>query len=233
MKQISIILLIVASALAQTVPATKSTTPAATSKSSTEIAQAKPAAAAALLPSKETVDIFLKHMFAGQAGTTWTIESITSVKDSPGVADVQILFTGAPSNTHLYILPGGHYAIDKSQLMPFGADPFASIRKQLEAEARGYAKGSTKPDVTLVVFSDLECPHCKLAEPILSRIVEEVPNVRLIFQPMPLFSIHKWAFKGAEYAECIGKQDQKTFLDFPRCRVQRTGKYERRSTARG
>jgi len=213
MKQIFAIILLASFAIAQAAPATKPTEPVAAKVTAADTS-AKPSAATTTLPTKDTVDKFLKHMFAGQAGASWTIENITAVKDSPGVADVQILFPGAPASTHLYILPGGHYAIDKSQLVPFGADPFASIRKQLQVEAHGYAKGSVKPDVTLVVFSDLECPHCKLAEPVLTRIVAEVPNVRLIFQPMPLYTIHKWAFKGAQYAECIGKQDEKAFWTF-------------------
>src|SRR6266481_6353492 len=134
MKHLFAILLLACLAIAQTVPATKPTAPSA-SKSTNADASTKPPTLNSALPTKAIVDTFLKHMFSGQAGASWTIESIAPVKDSPGVADVQILFPGAPSSTHLYILPGGHYAIDKSQLVPFGADPFASIRKQLQAEA--------------------------------------------------------------------------------------------------
>jgi protein-disulfide isomerase len=58
--------------------------------------------------------------------------------------------------------------------------------------------------VTIVEFSDLQCPHCKEANPTVERLVNEDPDVRFVFQNFPL-PIHNWAQKAAAYADCIGR----------------------------
>ena len=49
-------------------------------------------------------------------------------------------------------------------MIPFGATPFADIRKTLQASADGAARGATGKDLLLVEFADLQCPHCKEAQ---------------------------------------------------------------------
>ena len=48
-------------------------------------------------------------------------------------------------------------------------------------------RGSPMAPVTLYEFSDFQCPHCKLAAPMLKKIVEESNGkVKLIFKQYPL-----------------------------------------------
>lgn len=49
--------------------------------------------------------------------------------------------------------------------------------------------GAKKPLVTLVVFTDYNCPYCKQFDPVLERIVKENPEIALIVKFLP--------FKGA------------------------------------
>src|SRR5262249_40175750 len=49
------------------------------------------------------------------------------------------------------------------------------------------SRGPLNAPITVVVWSDFECPHCKLAMPILDTIVEKFsPNVRLVHKFYPL-----------------------------------------------
>jgi protein-disulfide isomerase len=91
-------------------------------------------------------------------------------------------------------------------MQPFGPDPYAIIRERLSA-AEGVARGPDKPVVTMVEFSDLQCPHCKEAQPVLEKLAADFPGMRIIFQQYPIPSSHPWAMKAAQYADCAGRVD--------------------------
>ncbi len=62
------------------------------------------------------------------------------------------------------------------------------------------ANGDTK--VTVVEFSDIQCPACKAAEPI-SVILRDTPGVKFIYRHFPLVTIHPNAWKGARALEAV------------------------------
>jgi protein-disulfide isomerase len=67
-------------------------------------------------------------------------------------------------------------------------------------------KGTAKALVTIVEFTDFECPSCALQHPILHRIVNEFGDrVRLVVRDFPL-SQHANARKAAEAAEAAREQ---------------------------
>ena len=66
-------------------------------------------------------------------------------------------------------------------------------------------------DVNIEVFSDIECPACKKAHPVIERIAEEY-NASVTFYHYPLTFMHDYAMKAAEGAECAN--DQGKFWEF-------------------
>jgi protein-disulfide isomerase len=64
-----------------------------------------------------------------------------------------------------------------------------------------------------VEFSDLQCPHCKDAQPTIDKLLSEEKNVRLVFQNFPL-PMHNWASKAAAYADCVGRVSNDAFWKF-------------------
>src|SRR3990167_3468683 len=68
-----------------------------------------------------------------------------------------------------------------------------------------YVRGNADAPVTIVEYSDLECPYCKSFHPSMIRLMNEYSNqVRWIYRHFPL-SFHVNAQKEAEAAECAGK----------------------------
>jgi protein-disulfide isomerase len=66
-----------------------------------------------------------------------------------------------------------------------------------------------------VEFSDLECPHCKAAQPIVEKLEADFPQVRFTFQQFPLpASMHPWALKAAQYADCAGQMNKDAFWKY-------------------
>lgn len=68
------------------------------------------------------------------------------------------------------------------------------------------ATGSAQAKVTIVEFSDLQCPACKMAQPILTDLKKRFPeNIRFVFRHYPLVSIHPNAMPAAQFAEGVGR----------------------------
>ena len=71
-------------------------------------------------------------------------------------------------------------------------------------------KGNKNAKVTLVEFSEYQCPFCarhvRDTYPQLDKEYIQTGKVRYVFRDLPLESIHKNAFKAAEAAHCAGEQ---------------------------
>lgn len=67
--------------------------------------------------------------------------------------------------------------------------------------------GNKDAKVTLLEYSDFECPACKNFAPLLGRLHKDFPdNLRIIYRYFPLETIHKTAIPAAKAAEAAGKQ---------------------------
>jgi protein-disulfide isomerase len=74
-------------------------------------------------------------------------------------------------------------------------------------EAGNPAKGPAGAPVTVVEFSDFQCPFCARVNPTLAKIQETYAGkVRIVFRDLPLLNIHKNAGHAAEAAHCANDQ---------------------------
>jgi protein-disulfide isomerase len=72
---------------------------------------------------------------------------------------------------------------------------------------RGFARGPKDAPVTIVEFSDFQCPFCKTANATVKQVLDKYPGkVRLVFRDYPLVSIHPQAPKAHEAARCAADQ---------------------------
>ncbi len=75
-----------------------------------------------------------------------------------------------------------------------------------------FSQGAEKPILTIVEFSDLQCPYCAQTVPILDSLVKVFPNqVKIIFKNFPL-SFHPQGRPAAAAAIAAGKQGK--FFEF-------------------
>ncbi len=159
----------------------------------------------ASVPSEATVDAFLKKMFGWNQDLTWKVEEIKP-SEAAGISEATVVFNTprGPQIARFYITADQKYTF-MADLLPFGADPFAEARLLLQA-ANGPVHGPKDATTTIVEFGDLECPACKAAQPNVTKLMEEEPKVKLIFQNYPLPQ-HKWAMTAAKYLDCLGRQN--------------------------
>lgn len=169
-------------------------------------------------PTVDTVNAFLKVLWGYDTNRIWRVEAIQTTA-APGVSKVIVFLSDKSPNakvqtTAFFVTPDGNHAIAGDGVVPFGATPFAPIRKELEARADGAARGASGKQLLLVEFADLECPHCKEAQGTIDQLVKDFPNARVVFQSFPLVQIHPFAFKAAAYGYCIQKQKNDAFFTF-------------------
>lgn len=70
-----------------------------------------------------------------------------------------------------------------------------------------YIKGGKNAKVTLIEISDFQCPYCERHISTREQIIKEYGDqVRVVWRHFPLTSIHPYAQKAAEAAECAGEQ---------------------------
>lgn len=68
-------------------------------------------------------------------------------------------------------------------------------------------KGSKDGSVTIIDYSDYQCPYCASFNSTMKRVVDEYDGkVKWVRRHFPLDSIHKYARGAAEAAECAGDQ---------------------------
>ena len=84
--------------------------------------------------------------------------------------------------------------------------PPSAIRVQVSADGAP-VRGAADAPVTIVEFSDFECPFCKQTHPTLKQLLECYPGkVRLAYRDFPLDSIHPQSRRAAEAARCASDQ---------------------------
>ena len=155
----------------------------------------------------------MRQTFGYEPTLSWKITGIRPA-EAEGLIEVDVTISSpqGAQGQKFYVTPDGSHAV-VGDILPFGAHPYDPANKKLEKGVNGPAHGPADATVTVVEFSDLQCPHCKEAQPTLEKLMAEDKKSRVIFQNFPL-PMHDWAMKAAAYADCVGRQSPDAFWKF-------------------
>ena len=103
-----------------------------------------------------------------------------------------------------------------ADLQKYCSDPqnlnFNPVAKEVDVKNM-VATGAKNAKVTIVEFSDFECPFCIRAYPTVRQVLKEYKDdVKLYYKQYPLVQIHPNALKAAEASLCAA--DQGKFWEF-------------------
>jgi len=87
------------------------------------------------------------------------------------------------------------------------ADETGDVTKLSPVTNADNIRGGKNAKVTLIVVSDFQCPYCQRHETTMAQLLKDYGDkIRVVWRNMPLTSIHQYAQKAAEAAECAGEQ---------------------------
>jgi len=112
-----------------------------------------------------------------------------------------------------YVSPDGEHFVSGA-VWDLSESPFLDTLEHLPTD--GPAFGPMNAKVTVVVFSDFECPYCReLAKTLRDNVPQKFPNdVRVVYKDFPIESIHPWSRAAAEASHCIADQKIPAFWAF-------------------
>jgi len=140
--------------------------------------------------------------------------TIADVTDSkiPGakVATLKLSRGGQVQDTKILMSTDGKYVVF-GELEDVSADPFKAIAAKITTQGKP-VRGPKDAKVTIVEYSDFQCPYCARAHQTMSEQVmkEYDGKVKLVYKNYPL-PFNPWAEPAAVAAACAFDQDPDAF----------------------
>ena len=88
-----------------------------------------------------------------------------------------------------------------------GGSGAAPPTSEIIITADDHIRGNIDAPITIVEYSDFQCPFCQRFHPTVLRALAEYPDdVRWVYRHFPLRNIHAQAQPAAEASECVAEQ---------------------------
>ncbi len=113
-------------------------------------------------------------------------------------------------STDFTVSDDGHYAFF-GELEDLTVDPFAAVMKKISLKDVA-SKGPANAKVTIVEYSDFQCPYCSRGYQVMeSQVLKEYGDkVRFVYKSFPL-PMHPWAEPAAIASICARQQKPESF----------------------
>ncbi len=164
---------------------------------------------------KPTLEAYVRHLFVLPAQLTVTT-SDPKPSQFTGFKEVRVRISqGAQfQDVSLYVSNDGKQIL-QGNIYDIANNPFKPELDKLKTQYAP-ALGTSGAPVAIVLFSDLECPHCKVeAEMLRKNLIQAYPTqVRLYFKDFPIASLHPWARTAASVGRCVFSQSNDAFWEY-------------------
>lgn len=168
------------------------------------------------------VEQFLRKVVDSQGGGRIIVEPQRRPSPIPGVEEIHFSIEAAGMRKPGVVYLAGDklmlgQIIDlttEKNLTGQGLGPPTKITYRLdEFDVKGrIARGPDNAPLTLIEFSDFQCPYCKQLHQTLQTLMSKYPGqVRLYYKHFPLDNLHPLAFQMALAAECARSQKASAF----------------------
>jgi protein-disulfide isomerase len=140
---------------------------------------------------------------------------VTKIEDSevPGwrKGNLEVSLGPQTQNVAFYVNRDGRYLF-RGDAIDLTIDPLKQVMNKISLDNQP-ERGAKDAKVTIVEYSDFQCPFCARVYTTLENEVlkDYGDKVRFVFKNFPLSSIHPWAEDGAVAAECAFQQGNDKF----------------------
>ena len=171
---------------------------------------AKPASAAPPQTQKN-IEAYLRNIYAFGPDVKVTVGPLTdSGVDGVLETSIEVLIGENKENAKFYVSKDGKYLF-RGEMSDMTKDPLAETRALIQMKDAP-SMGDANASVTLVEYSDFECPVCRnLHDALRGMLPNYTGKVRVVFKDFPIEQIHPWARTAAIAGRCAYQQDPKAF----------------------
>src|SRR5580693_194842 len=167
-------------------------------------------ASAGQLPIQKTVEAYLRNLYTFGAETAVKVAAPKNIGvEGLEEVDIEVKVGENQQTGKVYVTRDGKYMF-RGEVSDLAKDPIAETRAQLQTKDSP-SLGPANASVTLVEFSDFECPVCRNLHDALRGLLLNYPQVRVVFKDYPIEQIHPWARTAALAGRCAYQQDPKAF----------------------
>jgi protein-disulfide isomerase len=177
-------------------------------------AQAQTGAAASASPDQaqllKNTEAFVRNLFAW--GSDYSVK-LGPLAPSPSPDFYQVPLTVTihdQSDVGTVFVSKDGKTFLRGEMFSTATNPYAENVKKLHLDDNP-SIGPASAKVTIVEFSDFQCPHCRELYEGLKTLLPEHPDVRFVFKDYPLTQIHPWAETAAIGARCAYIQNPQAF----------------------
>ena len=173
-------------------------------------AMAQQPAAATASSQAQKVEAFLRYYFALGPEVQITVATPTELGTS-GILEVpiEVKSSDGSDNLKMYLTKDGRYLL-RGELSDLTTDPLAENIAKMQL-TNAPVLGDPNAPITLVEYSDFECPVCRNLHDALRGLLPNYPQVKVIFKDFPIDAIHPWARTAALAGRCAYQQNPKAF----------------------
>src|SRR6202790_544035 len=164
---------------------------------------------------KTQMETFVRHLLA-------VIPEVAVKVDDPKPSlvpnlqqvDVHFSYNGRSQDETFFVTKDGKDVI-RGFVYDVAQNPFKPELDKLKTDMAA-SIGTPGAPVSLVVFSDFQCPNCKQEEETLRQnLLATFPTqVRVYFKDFPLEQIHPWAKAAAIGGRCVFRQNPAKFWEY-------------------
>jgi protein-disulfide isomerase len=168
------------------------------------------AAAGASTPLQKSIEAFLRNYYALGTGITITVGTPKPIGTS-GLSEIpiEVKSPDGSDTVNMFLTADGRYLI-RGEVSDLNSDPLADNIAKFDLKDAPVL-GDPKASITIVEYSDFECPVCHNLHDTLRGLLPKYPQVKVIFKDFPIESIHPWARTAAIAGRCAYQQDPKSF----------------------
>ena len=160
--------------------------------------------------TQKNIEAFLRNYFALGPDIKITVGTPKEIGNS-GLSEVAIdVKSPEGSDTvKMYLTKDGRYLL-RGELNDLTSDPLAENIAKFKL-SNAPVLGDPKATITIVEYSDFECPVCRSLHDVLRGLLPKYPQVKVVFKDFPLEALHPWARTAAIAGRCAYQQDPKAF----------------------
>jgi protein-disulfide isomerase len=167
--------------------------------------------AAAASPMQKNIEAYLRHLYAFGPDVKVSV-AVPKEIGVEGVLEVgiKVIIGESKEDAKFYVSKDGKFLF-RGDMSDMTKDPLAEARNLMQLKDAP-SVGDAKALVTLVEYSDFECPVCKSLHDALRGLLPKYGGkVRVVFKDFPIEQIHPWARTAAIAGRCGYQQDPKAF----------------------